>query len=78
LFAAGNDGVVYSSPSSPDGSRPRARRSWPSASARSADWRHRLAVVLDDGALVIETLGPHALDEFTGMIEPATTYRIPR
>jgi WD40 repeat protein len=40
--------------------------------------RDRMAVALDDGAIVIETLGPHTFDELTGMLDRATTYRIPR
>jgi hypothetical protein len=37
----------------------------------------RLAVVLEDGAIVLETLGPHTLDELSRVLDGATTYRLP-
>jgi serine/threonine protein kinase len=37
----------------------------------------RLAVVLEDGAIVIEALGPHTLDELSRVLGGATTYRLP-
>ena len=37
----------------------------------------RLAVALDDGAVVIEALGPHALDRLTAALGRATSYRLP-
>ncbi|HEY0193240.1 MAG TPA: WD40 repeat domain-containing serine/threonine-protein kinase [Kofleriaceae bacterium] len=37
----------------------------------------RLAVALDDGAIVIEQLGPHTLDELTRAVTAATAYRLP-
>ncbi|HEX4421362.1 MAG TPA: protein kinase, partial [Kofleriaceae bacterium] len=39
--------------------------------------RDRFAVALDDGAIVIEQLGPHTLDELTRVLAGATTYRLP-
>jgi hypothetical protein len=36
----------------------------------------RLAVALDDGAIVIETLGPHTLDELTRAVTAATAFRV--
>jgi eukaryotic-like serine/threonine-protein kinase len=37
----------------------------------------RLAVALDDGAIVLETLGPHTLDELSRVLGDATSYRLP-
>jgi len=37
----------------------------------------RLAVALDDGAIVIEALGPHTLDQLASLLAHATTYRLP-
>jgi WD40 repeat protein len=37
----------------------------------------RLAVALDDGAIVVETLGPHTLDQLAAMLARATTYHLP-
>jgi eukaryotic-like serine/threonine-protein kinase len=37
----------------------------------------RLAVALDDGAIVLEALGPHTLDQLAGVLARATTYRLP-
>jgi WD40 repeat protein len=39
--------------------------------------KDRLAVALDDGAIVIEQLGPHSLDELARVVGRATTYRLP-
>jgi hypothetical protein len=37
----------------------------------------RLAIALDDGAIVIERLGPHTLAQLTSVLVRATTYRLP-
>jgi hypothetical protein len=37
----------------------------------------RPAIALDDGGIVIETLGPHTLDQLTALLARATTYRLP-
>jgi hypothetical protein len=37
----------------------------------------RLAVALDDGAIVIEALGPHTLAQLTDALARATTFRLP-
>jgi hypothetical protein len=37
----------------------------------------RLAVALDDGAVVIDELGPHALDRLTAALGRATRFRLP-
>jgi hypothetical protein len=37
----------------------------------------RLAVALDDGAIAIETLGPHTFDQLAALLARATTYRLP-
>jgi hypothetical protein len=47
------------------------------ARAGTAIAASRLAVALDDGAIVIETLGPHTLDQLTAVVARATTLRAP-
>jgi WD40 repeat protein len=47
------------------------------ARAGVAIYPDRLAVALDDGAIVIEALGPHTLDQLAALLARATTYRLP-
>lgn len=62
---------------SPDGARLAIGSDDHGAHAGAVIAANRLAVALDDGAIVIETLGPHTLDQLTAVLARATTVRAP-